>query len=699
MKQMMFPFSWDFPEMMIWLIVFVPISVHAQETSDSDWEDACSSWMEEAVETLSEEEVEEWFESLEYFFEHPVNLNDASREDLESLPMLNLRQSEQLAYFLYRNVPLHSLNELLRVEGWDEGLLDKVRPFVYLGEMADHGSKDAIRPTRDVKTEWRQMMTKGRSQCQMRSAGILQHKDGYVRDDSLRALSKAYLGGPWSGTLRYSYQYKKLLQCGLSLEKDAGESSADFLTAYFQLKDRGMLRNLVVGDYKVSMGSGLVMSTGMFGGKSSAESMLNTPSAVFRPHGSTSEYGFLRGAAVDFGRERLRLAVFLSTQRCDASCQDSVFASFKQDGLHRTQKELEKKAVVRQNLCGARLLASSDHVRCSLNFLGFQYDKLKSPEMKLYNQFYFRGSQAWNASADFRMVYDRWRAASELAVDAHGKTAFLLSVAYSPHPLWSMMYSVRSYSPYYQAPYASSFGDCGSTLSNERGFFTWLDCRLVPSCTLTAYLDLVEYPWLKYGVNAPSRSTDWMCQLVWKKGDHECVFRLKEKCRSGNVPVADSWGVVPLQETCKTQLRLQWLYKQGNMRVRTSLDANWLITSQRPKAERVCTEGSALSIQGRYSFPAAHLTAAVQYSVFDTESYGNSVYVSAPELAGAMPFSSLSGQGFGYSALLTYKNNHIKISILCKDIIYSDREEMGSSLERMAGRRQTRLAATASYTW
>ena len=62
---------------------------------------------------------------------------------------------------------------------------------------------------------------------------------------------------------------------GLIGEKDSGESFTwnqkskgfDFYSAYIQVKDRGPLKNLIFGDYRLQMGQGLVYGSGYAPGK------------------------------------------------------------------------------------------------------------------------------------------------------------------------------------------------------------------------------------------------------------------------------------------------------------------------------------------------------------------------------------------------------------------------------------------------
>ena len=71
--------------------------------------------------------------------------------------------------------------------------------------------------------------------------------------------------GPMRSMFRYNYRFGPLMQWGLTMEKDPGEfiwnawrGGPDFLSGHVAVRDLGILRSMVLGDYQVSMGQGLI---------------------------------------------------------------------------------------------------------------------------------------------------------------------------------------------------------------------------------------------------------------------------------------------------------------------------------------------------------------------------------------------------------------------------------------------------------
>ena len=84
-----------------------------------------------------------------------------------------------------------------------------------------------------------------------------------------------YLGN--SHRTYFKYQLKSnYLQAGFTAEKDAGENflgsnqpyGFDFYSAHIQAKKIGQIKNVIIGDYQMNFGQGLVMQSGMSFGKS-----------------------------------------------------------------------------------------------------------------------------------------------------------------------------------------------------------------------------------------------------------------------------------------------------------------------------------------------------------------------------------------------------------------------------------------------
>lgn len=660
------------------------------------WEE----YAEAAVESESGLDPDDLYEQFQMLWENPVDLNSADRQELESIPFLSAAQREQLALYLYRQAPLQTLSQLLMVPAWDDRLLARIRPFVCLKQ-----------PSGRQRANLLETVSHGRSQVRFKTEASLQVKQGYKeRTDSAFQLGKSYVGSPLAGSLRYRYACGRRFQCGFGVEKDAGEHGLDFAGAYALLKTDGCLKTLALGDYKISLAQGLMVSSGTFGGKTSAGNVLSSGASPIRPHASTAESGFFRGAAIELTPlPHFRCLEFVSCRKLDADREGNTFTNFKTDGFHRTFLELSRRRQVSETLAGGRLSFETECLQLSANGIAYFYNANRQADPKPYNLFYFRGKRGANISLDGRLLLGETLLGAEWAADAAGHTAALVSVSHPFHPLFDCFFSYRNYQPEYQAPYASSFGE-NSLVANEQGFFMRADCRLFKHVEWIAYADVFRFPWLKYGVSAPSEGTDLMLEArVSPGGGQEVSVRLSRRSKAGNSP-AETGAASTLQES-RSQCRVQWTVSEKDWRFKTNLSlcsyeendgsqrsfrilsgfSDRLISWE--SKEREPSSGWLLAQEIRYRPEAKPYQLAVQYAQFDTDSYDSRLSLYSPDLTGSFPIATLSGKGGRLCLLAQWDiNSHIQLGLRLKHLFYADRELCGNGLEQSDGHCQSQWA-------
>ena len=171
--------------------------------------------------TAENEEVidyDSFFEDLMFCAQNPVNLNQATREQLEKLPFLSDIQIENILSYVYESGSMQTIYELQLVEGLDMTDIRRMLPFVNVGEAIDQ--------TR--KFYWRDLLKYGKNELFLRLDKELETKEGYqfLPDEdpnSIESNSKNYLGNDLYQSLRYKFHFKDGIQFGFTAEKDAGE--------------------------------------------------------------------------------------------------------------------------------------------------------------------------------------------------------------------------------------------------------------------------------------------------------------------------------------------------------------------------------------------------------------------------------------------------------------------------------------------
>ena len=106
------------------------ISVSAQ--SERPWETYLNEVM--TIEDVGAAAWEEMYELLCELDQHPMDLNHASREQLEQLPFLSAQQVEEIMAYLYQYGPMKSLAELQMIRSLDYQRRRLLTYFVEINE-------------------------------------------------------------------------------------------------------------------------------------------------------------------------------------------------------------------------------------------------------------------------------------------------------------------------------------------------------------------------------------------------------------------------------------------------------------------------------------------------------------------------------------------------------------------------------------
>ena len=89
------------------------------------------------VMTQEDAESETWEETYELLCEleqHPLDINSATREQLEELPFLSAQQVEEMVEYQDRYGPMKTLNELLMIRSLGYAQRRLLTYFIYVGE-------------------------------------------------------------------------------------------------------------------------------------------------------------------------------------------------------------------------------------------------------------------------------------------------------------------------------------------------------------------------------------------------------------------------------------------------------------------------------------------------------------------------------------------------------------------------------------
>ena len=235
--------------------------------------------IEQTIETISEDAEDEGidyttlFDELTTLYQNPLNLNTASKEQLEGLLLLDEFQINSLLEHIENNGKLMTIYELQTVDGFDENAISKILSFVKVSRDID-----ATRLSAEG------ILKAGKHVNIIRYQRIIEKQKGFAPPDTNNdgTLKNHYIGSPNKIYTRYRFKYSNRISWGFTAEKDAGEEffkgsqqkGFDFYSAHFYMRNIGRIKHLAIGDYHVQLGQGLTFLSGYsFTGRSASNVM------------------------------------------------------------------------------------------------------------------------------------------------------------------------------------------------------------------------------------------------------------------------------------------------------------------------------------------------------------------------------------------------------------------------------------------
>jgi hypothetical protein len=649
----------------IFLILF---SLTGFSQTNNQWEEDFRQWVE--AEDLEMSSVEELYDILSEKAAHPVNLNQATREDLEQLPFLTAQQVEQLLAYIHRYGPIRSWGELQMLTTLDTKRRQLLQNFAYVGEAKEADNR-------------------------LRLDSVFLHGDhqilftGKIPLYTRKGDEKGYLGQRYRHSFRYQLTYHDRVKLGVTGAQDAGEPfftgrnrwGYDFYAYYLQVKDLGRIENLCLGMYRVQLGMGLIINGGFYLGKLAILQSMGRPTTVLRPHSSISTEGYLQGAAATIRlHKNWQLTAFASYRPLDATLnKDNTARTLYYSNYHRTTTEMAKKNNTHEADLGGSIGWRKGTLYARANILYTHLDRTLVPQRAnaSYRRYDAEGQDFLNMSVDYGYTNARLSFSGETAIQRHGALATIHRISYRLSPAFTLLALHRYYDKKYTALHAQSFAE-GSNIQNEHGVYLGFTWQPSSKLTLNWYADYAHFPWKRYQVSLPSDAFDTMIlarTLLNKKWSLEGRYRLHIR----QMDNTDKTMLVNRTEH-RARLRLNFEAPSG-LSLQTQVDG---VAVNFKKSY----QGYMLSEQIAYQWRWLQLSANAAY--FHTDNYDSRLYLY--ERSVLYNFSSLMcyGKGIRY-ALISRADIGRHLMLIAKIGVtnYFDRNKISSGLQEINGSSMT----------
>ncbi len=692
----------------LWIIA-LPRGLMGQTLPEGASEDDLERLSERAT---SETAVSDALEEMIDLSAHPIDLNNATKAELQMIPFLTAKMCGNLEEYRQTYGEILSPFEMQIIPGFDSILIKKIMPYFILLPVS------ALPPPSP-----RNLINLGHHDLLLRFEQVLPISQGYNTSDSILSLkpNAGYKGTPHRYYFRYNYNWFDKIRIGFSGEKDPGEQffrgaqswGMDYYAGFLSIGSLGILKNLTIGNFKASFGQGLTFGSGLstasmpgFSVSGYQTTSFLRPSGGIRPSLSVSEGDYLRGAALTIKTGRLEIAGFASWHYRDAKIasadtlgvQKFEFSSLISTGYHRTAEELANRNAISELIAGGNVnipFSKGINFGMKIGFTGVysQWSARFSQEQKIYNRYSLQGTFNYVIGADWLIRYKTLFLSGEVSRSASGGMALISMASFTPDPGVGLTLIYRNYDPHYQNLLGNAFGQ-NSNNCNEQGIYIAGNFALLRNIQLSLFCDFYSFPWLKYRVDRPARGYEAGIMTGWQASRNVNVnFRFYQKFGMIN-GLSENPYLHCLAEFNLRSYRITLNWNPSSfVTLKTRMEARETSSETNPVyfGYLVCQD-----LQVKFS--RVPLTGTFRYALFDIPGYDQRIYIYEPEVLFGYSMPAYSGKGIRGCLVI-----RCKVTPFCEIwarggvTYYSDRNEMGNGLDMRSGNTVTEITAQVMF--
>lgn len=632
----------------------------------------------------TEDAYEEMVNTLMRLSISPLNINTADFDSLKMLFLLSDSQIDQLLIFRTRYGPFLHPTELLWVPGFSRKDVENIVPFITLGQITPR-DKYKIIHTRTKQ----ELLAKVQMNLPRQEGYKIYLPDEFEKKKEYEKKAATRFHGPPFGTLiKYKISVSNHLQAGLTLENDAGENyftryqntGFDFLSAHLSMSSEHFFRKIILGDFRIQWGQGLVAWGGFASGKSDVAVGNEKAGKGIAPYTSTDENNYLRGIALSVSPlQNLSLDFFFSNKKTDGNItpsdtlaeEDLLTVSLYESGYHRNDNECRKKHKLKEMTTGFSCKWNTAYFKISVNGIYYNFSPALIPGDRIYQQYNETGKDRSLFSLDYKTAWQGIYLFGETAISEAGAFATLHGLRWSSS-LLSTCLLYRRYDKRYISRYAAGFGEYSNT-SNEEGIYAGLDLTPVRNLKLNLYYDWFRFFSARYGATLPGDGWELLSEITYHHTKFSHQIRYKHEVRPEDIKGGKS------VQRGKNEYRYQFNYtysKQLEFRTRLSM-------SQYHK-DILHEKGYLVYQDIIHSNRQANFKIQYRLAWFKTDSYQSRIYAYENNVLYGYSFPSFMGEGWRSYVNLSWKPmRQLTCYLKTGVIVYPHQEAISSGVTKI----------------
>ncbi|MGW8314151.1 MAG: hypothetical protein ACWGNV_01015 [Bacteroidales bacterium] len=609
------------------------------------------------------------FERMEVMKQRPIDLNNATRDQLYEAGLFTPFQVELILRYRENYGPLYSIYELAGLSGFRRTRLKEISSCITVDSrsvQASHGKMDG----------W----------ALMEGSTSLPVPIEYLSGDSLDPEPR-YPGSPFRVKVRVRADPSRYLSLGAAYEKDPGEyffpqKKPEFLSGYISYKGTRWVKNLVTGTFRIHHGLGLVNGTGLIHALNSISLQpLSVP--TLSPAASLAESKYEQGLAWQLVAGKFRCLCWASLAPIDLSLQQDLPSGGKVDweekermsGLHRTTTEVQGRSLAFRSHHGALVSWRNNNFRIEamsgIRINGLTRAGKDSLRMDPGFSIYPMGSLyvGWSG--------DRLQLAGEMASAGSGTMAFQMLTEYRFSDFLSGLLLFHHYGPGYRGMFPSSYG-AGNKVENDQGASWAWHLEADRFVVADLFVELFRSPAPGPKISIPSISYRFGTELR-NAGIHSYSWKIRAWKRGWQqTSLMEGSGTAPVKWSDVIRLDLQCGQIAGDiLQWKSRLIISWYSRSPGKDA------GYAAAQQLTWT-PCSIFRATVQFVIFRVADWDNRIYLYEPGLYYHFQFPVCYGNGEKLTTVFTLKiRSHLTISWKMATLIKNS-EASSASGDQMA---------------
>ncbi len=594
----------------------VPV-MYAQDTLHASGQEVIESILDNSSD---EQDVQHLGEEIEYLRDHPVNVAGATYSELIRIPFVSPLLAEAIIMFS-DTVVITSVEQLRSVPLMTPVLFERLLPFITVEQPAAGSYSVMFLPERFAS----------RSRIERR----LQTTKGFNE--------KKFLGDEYSSYQRLKLKNTNLEMAGL-FEKDAGEVYDDGLVAgYVHLKNISFIKNIVLGNYTLSGGQGLVFAKNISSTKGSdVVGQTRKRGSGISPSISTDEFRYFQGVAARIGSEHYSITGFYSGRDLSASIDSNdVTTSFFTSGLYRTTNDLARRNRIREKVTGGKFDYLFDpHSTVSFAVMNVGYDKFLKPSL-----FDLDGkrsissvSVSWEAPLLGVMTY------GESATNDIERFSKVVGIIFPVSRTLALNYHHRAYTKGYTAPFSRPFGERDNISDGESGNYLGIEFR-TGKATINSYIDHFVLPSTVNGFGSAGKESFLHVAYSFSR-QFDLTFHIRDKIRSqSEIRTIDD-------ERHQTNYRIAFTFKV-NPKISFTNRMEIVRVSYAPS--RYNERGFLTFLEGTYRGGKNGVGIRSRIIFFDARSYDSRLYQYESDVAGNFSNPPMYGKGIRWYLVAGYE--------------------------------------------